>query len=470
MTKELIVQEKINTVRKYINQPYILDQLKAALPSFLTPARFLRVFFTAMLRNPALLDCSKESMLSAMIESAQLGLEPILRKAALVPYGKEVQFQPMYGGLIDLARRTGRIKITGHVVYEKDDFNIEYGTQDRLLHKPYMGNDPGVMIGAYTVWTFEDGFQTFLFMPAHEIYKVRATSKAWQKAQREPKNPNAQETPWIQWEDQQWVKTVLKRHSKLQPCSIEMERAVELDNRVEAGLSQTDILGRLGETVTPEKEPELPDIEKLIEDFDKAMADMDTENVNAFLDLVAATQEDMTRDQVKIAAMVQGIDGFRESYMKWPGYKPKEEAGRDNEDPIRKLYWNLKGSGFRKFVMDHQSAILSMAQEYQDEIRQKWERIFPKELYPIGKIETGDEIIPGTPPGSPIVQESEDERILKLVDGAEIEDHLGGKAIFVNCPNEAKGEKRTVKWCNKNCRERKGCPTWSKYDAENLKE
>ena len=62
MAKDLaVVQDKINTVRKYVNEPYILKQLESALPSFMNPERFLRVFFTAVLRNPTLLDCTKDS-------------------------------------------------------------------------------------------------------------------------------------------------------------------------------------------------------------------------------------------------------------------------------------------------------------------------------------------------------------------------------------------------------------------------
>lgn len=393
MAKELaVVQEKINTVRKYINEPYIREQLNAALPSFLNADRFLRTFFSAMVRNPALLDCTKKSMASAMIESAQLGLEPILRKAALVPYAGEVQFQPMYGGLMDLGRRTGRIKITGHVVYEKDDFDIQYGTEDRLHHKPFMGEDPGDMLGAYTVWTYEDGFQTFLFMPAHQIFKVRAVSKAWKKAQKEPNNPKAQETPWVQWEDQQSIKTVIKRHSKLQPCSIEMERAIELDNRVEMGESQADILGQFdfptGAPPKVEPEDEGPP-QHLLDKFDVKVSEKENvnlEKLSQYLALCASTQEGATINDVKASAMRKDFDKFWGFYGDWLKSQKVETEGKKegDEDPIRKDFINLGWKSFRAWFFKHQAAIPGMRVTTQDEIREKWLRMAPEdEPYPL---------------------------------------------------------------------------------------
>ena len=77
-----------------------------------------------------------------MIQSSQLGLyvDGVLGHAYLVPYwnGKEkrreVQLIPGYKGLIDLARRSGSVEsISARVVYKNDDFDFEYGLDDRPL-------------------------------------------------------------------------------------------------------------------------------------------------------------------------------------------------------------------------------------------------------------------------------------------------------------------------------------------------
>ncbi len=483
-------QKKAITVRDYINQPQIVKQIEAALPSFLNADNFLRTFYTAMLRNPALLDCTKESMLSALIESAQLGLPPVLRKAALVPYGKEVQFQPMYGGLIELARRTERIKITAHVVYEKDDFDYGYGTDDYLRHKPCEEEDAGKMIGAYTVWTFIDSdMQTFLFMPAHQILKVRAVSKAWQKAQREPKNQRAQETPWVQWEDQQSIKTVIKRHSKLQPCSIEMERAVHLDDRVEAGLSQSDMLGNFdgfSSSPEPKTKPEgkVHD-QHLIDKFNtmvKEKDDVDSGNLDEYLKLSAETQQGTTIEDVKaFVVSKKGFTGFWDFYQSWEGYKPAKKAGpkEGKHSAFMQQFINLRkgdgeNTGLLPAIIKNKAAIQAASTEDQDAIRKKFHDVYgPDVEYPIDKkpelpidIAESEDVSNGESNGagtSELSKEEKEAKVLNLVDGSKRDDMLG---IVVPCPNR-EGDLIKMDMCDACLYDlRVGCPTWSKYDNQ----
>ena len=93
MAQELTAyQQKAISIREWLGGPGIAKQLQAALPKFLTMERFLRSFYTAILRNEKLLDCSKESMLSAMITGAQLGLEPILIRLPSYPTLKRCNF------------------------------------------------------------------------------------------------------------------------------------------------------------------------------------------------------------------------------------------------------------------------------------------------------------------------------------------------------------------------------------------
>jgi len=224
-------QAKAISIRDYMHNPNIVRQLEAALPKFLNAERFLRAMYTAILRNPRLLDCSKESLLSAMIEAAQLGLEPILGKAALVPYKKTVTFQPMYRGLIDLALRSDKISnITAHNVYSQDHFKVSYGTDEKLEHIPHMDGDRGDLKGSYTVWFFKDGTTTHLYMSVGDIFKIRDRSAAWKRFVRD-----GTKCPWNTDEGEMCKKTVIKRHSKLQPCSVEYEKALEYDDAIDRG-------------------------------------------------------------------------------------------------------------------------------------------------------------------------------------------------------------------------------------------
>lgn len=74
-------------------------QIKKALPSVLTPERFTRMVMTALSTKPELQQCTPESFLGAMMQAAQLGVEPNtpLGQAYLIPYRNkgrlECQFQ-----------------------------------------------------------------------------------------------------------------------------------------------------------------------------------------------------------------------------------------------------------------------------------------------------------------------------------------------------------------------------------------
>jgi len=93
-------------------------QIRKALPKHLEPERLARIALTEIRKNPKLLECSRESLLGAVMTAAQLGLEPgVLGHAYLIPYWNnktksyEVQFQIGYKGLLDLVRRSGYLHI-----------------------------------------------------------------------------------------------------------------------------------------------------------------------------------------------------------------------------------------------------------------------------------------------------------------------------------------------------------------------
>ena len=125
------------TMQMYIKQ--MEGEIKKALPSVITPERFTRMVLSAISVNPQLGACTPQSFLGAMMNAAQLGLEPNtpLGQAYILPYRNkgvlEAQFQIGYKGLIDLAYRSGEVEvIQSHVVYENDEFECEYGLAEAL--------------------------------------------------------------------------------------------------------------------------------------------------------------------------------------------------------------------------------------------------------------------------------------------------------------------------------------------------
>ena len=98
--------ENTGKVKLTKNMP-IADMIKAlepeiarALPSVITPERFTRMALNALNNTPKLAECTQMSFLGALMNAAQLGLEPNtpLGQAYLIPYKNkgvlECQFQP----------------------------------------------------------------------------------------------------------------------------------------------------------------------------------------------------------------------------------------------------------------------------------------------------------------------------------------------------------------------------------------
>lgn len=212
----------------------IKDYLKAyegefakALPSVLTPERFTRMALTALTKTPKLGQCSPASFMAAMLEAAQLGLEPNtpLGQAYLIPYGKSCQFQIGYKGLIDLAHRSGELKsIEAHEVHENDVFEFEFGLTPKLVHKPAI-TDRGEVIWYYGVYHLVNGGYGFEVMSREDVEAhARKYSKSYNNG------------PWQTEFDEMAKKTVLKKALKYAPLKSDFVRGITVDettNQVE---------------------------------------------------------------------------------------------------------------------------------------------------------------------------------------------------------------------------------------------
>ena len=252
MSGELTAQTtKATTIRDLLvkNQ----EQIKAALPTTLRTDRFIRIAMTSMARTPALYDCTPRSLYGAVIQCAQLGLEPddLRGLAHLIPFknkgSMEVQVMLGYKGLIELAHRSGRISdIKAEVVYEKDTFNFQMGTQEFLKHTPSLEQDPGGPICAYAIVRFKDGSQRCDVLPPRDIEKARNSSNAFR----------FKSGPWVTHPAEMWKKTAIRRLLKTIPLSPEVESAVALDERESAGVDQgLSVMGEVDEMSLPKKSP-----------------------------------------------------------------------------------------------------------------------------------------------------------------------------------------------------------------------
>ena len=62
------------TAMQLLEMPGFKEQLKSALPSFLTPDRMIRMALTELRLNPELQKCDPASFIGAIIRCAQIGL------------------------------------------------------------------------------------------------------------------------------------------------------------------------------------------------------------------------------------------------------------------------------------------------------------------------------------------------------------------------------------------------------------
>ena len=233
MGEMVTLERKATTIRDMMAKNQKL--IESALPRHMSPDRFLRIALTSMSKNPKLLECTPRSLFGAVLQCAQLGLEPddLRGSAYLIPFKNhgtyEVQVMPGYKGLLELAHRSGKIAdIKAEVVHEADAFDFEYGSRAFLFHKPNLKDDPGELVAVYAMVIYKSGTMRFEVMSPREVMKAASSSNAYQ----------SNSGPWHTHPGEMWKKTALRRLCKTIPLSAEVETAVALDERESAGITQ----------------------------------------------------------------------------------------------------------------------------------------------------------------------------------------------------------------------------------------
>jgi len=211
----------------------LAPDIAATLPTGMSRERFQVVVLQALSRNPDLLECEASSVILSVLEAAQLGLEPTgsLSRAWLIPFNEKGQPRPkaqlMIGvrGYEDLARRSGEIAdVWSRVVYDGDDFEVVYGSEDRITHIPKLDTiDPTKITHVYAVAKFRDGRVRFEVMTKADVDRIRARARG------------SNFGPWITDYAEMARKTVVRRLIKTLPLTVEAIQAVERDEEREFG-------------------------------------------------------------------------------------------------------------------------------------------------------------------------------------------------------------------------------------------
>ena len=241
----------------------ILALLEEAKPRHMTAERMARIATTELRKTPKLMACNPMSFLGAVIQCAQLGLEPgnALGHAYILPFEKrakvngnwqtvdtEAQLIIGYRGMIDLARRSGQIlSLSAQAVYQGDEFECVFGLDPSLKHVPDFQNPdrskPDLLQFVYAVAKLKDGGTQFQVMSRNEIAAIRSRSKA------------AESGPWVTDFEAMALKTVIRRLFKYLPVSIEIARATQLDEKADAGQTQDNSMVIEGDSRIVDDEP-----------------------------------------------------------------------------------------------------------------------------------------------------------------------------------------------------------------------
>ncbi len=249
----------------------MIPDFETLLQKRVDPNILIYAVMNSIYKSPKLLGCTEKSIIRSVVYLAQIQLMPDTpdNHAHLIPFKNDCTVIVNYQGYIELAHRSERVRtIYANLVYEKDEFEEELGSERRLVHKPYRGGDGrGDIIGAYAVAELLNGGKEWVFMSKAELDKIRDTSKAKDKP----------DSPWKKWPEEMYKKCPIRRLHKFIPTTPQMSLARQLDDLAAAekpqdGLADMDALDIDYEDITDEPEPESAASEKLASKLKKKNA------------------------------------------------------------------------------------------------------------------------------------------------------------------------------------------------------
>ena len=237
-------EQKTDTIQQVLQNSAVRAALDEVLPKGLDVPRFARVAMSALRNSPALMQCSPQSFLSALLQSATLGLEPNtpMGHSYLIPYGQECTLVVGYEGYIDLAYRSGVVtSISANVVREGDDFEWGEGSEPYIRHavktnpQTYTQGQQTYLSGrdtthAYAVAQLLGGGKVQVVLLKAEIDAIKSRSRA------------SHNGPWVTDPVAMQKKTAIRQLRKFLPMSPQgraFHMAAGLDEESESGLAQT---------------------------------------------------------------------------------------------------------------------------------------------------------------------------------------------------------------------------------------
>ena len=245
------------TLRSFLEGDAAQAKLAEVASKFMQPGDLVRLTLLAASRQPDLLKCSQTSILRALMDAATMGIMPggTMGRGYLVPRKNKINgaleacFDPGYRGLIDIARRSGKVKaMDAKPVYQGDLFEYEEGLDKKLRHVPTLdAKSRGELVAAYAIARFYEGDPQIEVLTRADIDKIRNSSAS-------------KSGPWLTWYEEMARKSAVRRICKFLPYDPILERAIELATAAEVRTVQSSRMLDVGSVGLGEFEAKLKEM------------------------------------------------------------------------------------------------------------------------------------------------------------------------------------------------------------------
>jgi recombination protein RecT len=201
--------------------------IQMALPKHLNPDRMMRLALTSFSTNPALRQCTAQSIIASVVVASQLGLEPgVAGQGYLIPYKDTCTFVPGWQGLVGLLNNTGRATAWTGSVFEGDTWDFQLGSSPSCNHIPGENyGDPDKLI-----WVYACGKVNGSEQPVIEAWPIKRVIK-----HRDKFNKVGQRHYSYTNFEMYARKVVLLQVLKYMPRSIELNNAIVAADAAEIG-------------------------------------------------------------------------------------------------------------------------------------------------------------------------------------------------------------------------------------------
>lgn len=223
----------------YLTQDAVKDQINSVIGGK-NGQRFIASIVSAVNNNPALQECTNQSILSGALlgQSLNLSPSPQLGQYYLVPYddkerGKVAQFQLGYKGYIQLAIRSGQYKKL-NVIAIKEGELIRYDPLNEEIEVKLIEEEDereqAETVGYYAMFEYINGFRKTLYWSKK---KMEAHAQKYSPGYRSDRKRGTKYTFWSKDFDGMAYKTMLRQLiSKWGIMSIDLVTAIDSDMAV----------------------------------------------------------------------------------------------------------------------------------------------------------------------------------------------------------------------------------------------